>query len=954
MLYVENLDCRLEFNTQTSMKRRIRLQNIALILIWGIVAITVAGAVTQSGNEGADPNEMRIDLDRGAPGLARCLSEIRTRASILMVTAHPDDEDGGLLAFHTRGMGARGALLTLNRGEGGQNAMSTDFYDALGLLRTQELLAAGRYYGVDQYWTSVIDYGFSKTSEEALQKWGHDRVLGEVVRVVRMIHPLVITSVFSGAPTDGHGNHEVAGQLAQEAFVAAGDPSRFPEQLRAGLKIWNPAKVYERVPTFRVTKEGIYDYATDNYVPIRFFNYVSKEWINQRPSENVSIAEGTQNPAAGLTFFQMGRAGLGEQKSQNGGVTIPPASSRTSSYHRYGSRVASGDHEASMFDGIDTSIGGIATLAPGEKAFLKKGLSEISRSADNAASNFNSSQPAGIAPFLAQGLTATRALMRQVRESGLAEPGRSDVEFELKVKERQFETALTQSLQLSFDSFVASEQEQRRTEGVFGGPSATFTTAIPGQSFFVSADLLNQGPEAVGIESVAISATDGKEWDIHTGDSPAASLVFLESQKDVHVGFKVKAPENAVLTRPYFSRPDQEQAFYDLNDPRYENLSAAPYPLVATARINYRGAEVAISKYVLTRKHVEGIGLQADPLLMAPPISVQISPGAGAVPLDSESFVFTCMLQSNVKGNANGNLRLQLPSGWSSEPPDFRFSLKRDGDTQMVNFRITPRLIKSDDYQIKAIAEYQGKNYEEGYRLVGYPGVRPYPYYRPAAYKAVGVDVKVAPGLHVGFVPGTGDEVPRALEDLRVPLRVISAADLGSADLRDFDVIVLGVRAYAARPEVRSANSRLLDYVKNGGVLIVQYNVQDFDYGPYPLTLGSNPAKVVDEGSQVKFLDPNNPLLNWPNKITAADFSGWEEERGHGFLEKWDSRYQAVVETHDPDQAPQSSGLLLAHFGKGLYIYDAFALYRQLPAGVPGAYRILANLVSAGKNQGWR
>jgi hypothetical protein len=234
--------------------------------------------------------------------------------------------------------------------------------------------------------------------------------------------------------------------------------------------------------------------------------------------------------------------------------------------------------------------------------------------------------------------------------------------------------------------------------------------------------------------------------------------------------------------------------------------------------------------------------------------------------------------------------------------------------------------------------------------------LRSYPSYHPATFKAVGVDVKTAQNLHVGFLPGTGDDVPRALEDLGVQLQILSAADIETGDLSRFDAIVLGVRAYAVRPELRSANSRLLSYVNNGGVLIVQYNVQNFDpdYGPYPLTVGNAP-RVVDEAAPVVILDPPSPLFAWPNKITTADFDGWEEERGHGFMEKYDEHhYQALVETHDPDQKPQKGGLLVARYGKGIYVYNAFALYRQLPAGVPGAYRILANLVSLGKNPGWR
>ena len=282
--------------------------------------------------------------------------------------------------------------------------------------------------------------------------------------------------------------------------------------------------------------------------------------------------------------------------------------------------------------------------------------------------------------------------------------------------------------------------------------------------------------------------------------------------------------------------------------------------------------------------------------------------------------------------------------------------MARDGEDQMLAFTVYPGQVQPGEHRITAVAQYGGKTYTEGYRLTGYPGVLPYPYYRPAVYRAVGVDVKTAPGLRLGFLPGTGDDVPQALKNLGESVRILSATDLTQGDLSSYDAIILGVRAYAVRPELKQANARLLEYVHGDGVLIVQYNLQDFDqdYGPYPFSLGPNPSKVVDENSSVQLLEPGSPVFTWPNRITAKDFEGWVEERGHGFLRTWDPKYQALVETHDPDQDPQKGGLLLARYGRGAYIYDAFALYRQLPEGVPGAFRILANLVSLGKNPQWR
>ncbi len=819
-------------------------------------------------------------------------------------------------------------------------------------LRTQELLQAGRYYGVDQYWGSVVDYGFSKTREEALDKWGYERVLADVVRVVRMTRPLVLTSIFSGAPTDGHGNHQVSGQMAQEAFIAAGDPARFPEQIKEGLRPWKPVKVYARVPNFaRVKDNKIYDYAISKFVPMRFHNYVDNTWMTEKPSTNVEVDEGMVDPVAGLTFLQIARTGWGYQKSQYGGNLTPQPSPFSVGYHRYGSRIPAVDKEKSFYDGVDTSLAGIASLASGDTAFLKAGLQHMAKFADDADSNYKPGKPTAIAPALADGLKATRALLKQVEASPLAEPGKSDVAFELQRKEEQFETALALALGVSFNPVVAPEKAPDNRFG--GAQSPTFTIAIPGQSFAVETYVTNEGSDSVNVESVQVTPSDGKKWNIHPEKSPEP---VLAGGKQAKLRFTVAAPADAVLTKAYFTRPNFDQPYYDIADPRYRNLPLSPYPLAATAIVNYRGAEFTIHKAVQANQRVEGIGILENPLLMGPAISVSISPSAGAVPLAAKEFTFSCTLHSNVKGPASGTVRLRLPEGWTSAPAEAPFQFAHDDASETMTFQVTPRSVQARKYEIKAVAEYQGKTFEEGYHLVGYPGIRPYPSYRPSTYEAVGVDVKTAPGLRVGFLPGTGDDVPRALEDLGTQLQVLSSADIEGGDLSSFNAIVLGVRAYAVRPDLRAANHRLLDYVKNGGVLIVQYNLQNFDrnYGPYPFTLGNDPEKVVDEDSKVTFLDPGNPAFAWPNKINVEDFKGWGEERGHGFMESWDSHYKALVETHDPEQNPQSGGLLVAHYGKGVYVYDAFALYRQLPSGVPGAYRLLANLVSLGKNPEWK
>jgi len=566
------------------------LNRLNLWRAWATIAIVVVVAGLYASSSRAQQQSPAVDAiaiapDRGAAGMLRWLRALQTRASVLMFTAHPDDEDGGMLAYETRGQGARGGLMSLTRGEGGQDVMSMDLYDALGLVRTQELLAADRYYGVDQFFSSAIDYGFSKTREEALEKWDHERVLSDSVRVVRMMRPLVVTSVFNGAATDGHGNHQVTGQMAQEVYVAAGDPNRFPEQIREGLRPWSPLKMYARAPNFQVTDQGMYDYAIDKFVPARFFDYIHGTTLDKRPPVNVEIPEGVIDPAAGLTYLQIAREGLGFQKTQNGGGLVPMASPMTSAYHRYASRVPAADHENSFFDGIDVTVAGIATLAQGDTRFLKDGLGQISRLAGDALKQYAVDRPSAIAPMLADGLKATRALLEQVRTSSLSEPGKSDVIFELRVKEQQFEKALTAALGISFQTMVAAEGAGGRG-GRGGGPGTgpaaegqnaaaagrggrgggpTFTIAIPEQSFNVEARLFNQSPEALTVETVDVAPSDGKNWNVRAAGSTDHEVA---TGKEVQWRFAVTAPGDAALTRPYFTRPNEEQPYYDLIDTR--------------------------------------------------------------------------------------------------------------------------------------------------------------------------------------------------------------------------------------------------------------------------------------------------------------------------------------------------------------------------------------------------
>lgn len=918
----------------------------ALVLGLTIAAVQWAGAQTPAQiTAGARTFYRPLEADRGASALWQSLEKLHTRASLMMVTAHPDDEDGGMLAYESREQGARAALLTLNRGESGQNVISNNYWDQLGLVRTNELLEADRYYGVQQYFSRVADFGFSKTREESLKIWGYDRVFCDVVRVVRMNRPLVMTSVFIGNLTDGHGHHQVAGQMNQEAYKAAGDPNVCPAQIKEGLLPWTPLKVYARVPSFSISPKGMYDYATDRWVPVRFFDYVTGQWSDQVPATNVEVPEGDVNPLFGDSYLQYARQGLGWQKTQNGGMGVPLDGSFNSPYHRYGSRVATTDHEKTFFDGIDVSLEGIATLAPGDNAFLKQGLSKMNGLVEDAMRNFSPNQPDKIAPSLAEGLKETRGLMKQVQDSNFSAEAKYNVLHELRIKETQFNDALAESLGVTLAAVLAPPPAAPGHFGFSMTPEDISRLVIPGQAFGVDAYATNTGGAGVHFDSLSLRATDGTDWKIDA-EKPASG--DLNSGQRDEVKFQVTAPEDAALTRPYFVRPSVEQSYYDLEKPQYFSRPFAPYPLYASVAFSYEGTQATISADVMTAEHVTGFGSLYDPLIVAPAISVTTAQHATIIPLDSKQTSLDVTIHNNVAGAAKGTLHLNLPEGWTSTPQTADFSLAQRGQDQSVSFTLHPSGLSEKPYSITAAADFNGKEYTEGYVTAGYNGLPPYNEYYPASEKLTGVNVKVAPGLNVGYVMGTGDNVPQSLESLGVHAHLLSDADLSGGDLSKYNVIVLGVRAYTARPELTTYNQRLLDFVHNGGELVVQYQSDEYDhnFGPYPYTLSRNPEKVVDETAKVQILDPRDPLMSWPNKITIKDFDGWMEERGHSFMREWSPEYKALTEVHDPDQDPQKGGLLYARYGRGEYVYVAFALYRQLEEGVPGSYRIFANLLS--------
>lgn len=912
------------------------------------------GSFTDPANlrgEHVKPSDGReLPVDQGARGLEQMLRRLNTRASILNIVAHPDDEDGGMLAFYSRGEGARVADMSLTRGEGGQNAVTGDFEDALGLLRTQELLSSDRYPGIDQFFGTEVDFGFSKTKEEAFGKWTHERVLYDAVRAIRLYRPLVITSTWIGGVTDGHGQHQVAGQIAQEAFKAAGDPSIFPELTREGIFPWQPLKVYARVPQQAITSQGLFDYATGQYTPALFTNYVTGAVTSQPPSTDVVVHEGKADPllsdpgasnpadtkASGAhSYVQFARIGLGLQRSQVGpGVRNAPAGAFDVSYHRFSSKLSAAHQKPSedtFFDGIDTSLNGIASLAPSAPASLPAALASIQKLIALASNRFTATDPGRISPTLADALHQTDALLAATEKARFDATEKASLLHELRVKRVQLNQALLLALGLSM------KVNARVSDAPLHTPiqAEAYLTKAGEQSVLIDRMYSWPASQTSGMDSTTHRPGHGMMWEHGTAGISGPPSAYTFHDPCMLTG-------TSASTRPYFHRDSPEQPVYTLSDPNLRNAPATPPALTCVAELKYNGVPLTIA----------AVGTHdGQPVSLVPPMTVALSAQAQVLPADQRTAQAAVTVHMDEKFVGNP-VSLRSTNGWTVTPST---APPLSGATPLT---LTPPGANSPPSTLlTASAQMSGSSFDESYRPVGYAGLPRTNFYIPARDRIVPVDLKLPSTLRLAYLPGTGDAVPEALSSVGLHATTLSVADLTADKLSRFDTVLVGVRAYAAHPELHGGPTQaLLDFARNGGNVVLQYQTAEFTGAdaPYPLALGRDAEKVVDEAAGVDLLEPSSPLLSTPNRISTADFGGWIEERGHGFLRTWSDKYSALTETHDPGsvaehvapQEPQRGGLITTPLGKGRWTYVAFALYRQVPAAVPGAFRLMVNLLN--------
>ncbi|MDX2039870.1 MAG: PIG-L family deacetylase [Acidobacteriota bacterium] len=892
--------------------KRSALFSIVVCLLWtGLSAIDFNSSRAQV----QTPAE-----NKGAAAAWQALLRLRSTATVMHTTAHPDDEDGAMLTWLSRHEGIRTGLLSLNRGEGGANLVGPELYDALGILRTEELLAASRFYGVDLMFTRVTDFGFSKRLDETIEHWGKEVVLKDVVHTVRMYRPDVILSRFHGKPRDGHGNHQAAGLLSAEAFKAAADPNAFPEHFKEGLRPWQVKKLYRSV--------------------------------RENEASTLKVDVGTYDPLTGKSYREIARDGLSHQRSQGAGSSRAALGSSMSAWLLEESLVGKNEKENTIFDGIDTTILGMAKLAGSINITAE--LTALNNSVEAAIKKFDARQPWTVSGDLAAAAKTVLDLTAKIKAANIEAASKDLLLFLLGNKERELNDAMNKALGLAMEVLVdPAARAEGQGGGGFGQPRETFNVAIPGQQFSLTLSVFNRSPIKTEINKFSIAAPNGWQTDIKGGGiEQRAGSSMLKEQYQVYV------PNNAEYSRPYWSRASElRDHIYQINKPEFLHLPFAPPDVVGMFNYEVGGVRFALTQPAQTIYIDRPWGEQRRLLTVAPAIGVALSPRVGVVPVGAAqtSFNVTVNVLNNVKGNSTGKVRLKLPTGWTAIPAEQTFNFTHEGEISNFSFKVSvPRVSSGDaDFKIQAVAEYAGREYTEGYEVIAHRDNEPRHLYRPATMAVRGVDVKVAPNLSVGYVMGVGDEIPKALEQIGVKVTMLGENDLASGNLDGFDAVIIGIRATAVRDDLKAYSKRLLEYCERGGNLIYQYQTQEFDsapYGPYPYKLGARAEEVSEEDSKITILDPANPIFNAPNKITLADFDNWVEERGSKWMSTWDERYKPLLECNDRQQAPQKGGLMYAQHGKGTFVYAAYAFYRQLPAGVQGGYRLFANIVSLKKH----
>ncbi|NVO30452.1 PIG-L family deacetylase [Hymenobacter lapidiphilus] len=848
------------------------------------------------------------------------LKKLNVLGSALYIAAHPDDENTRLLAYLANGRLVETGYLSCTRGDGGQNLIGPELREGLGVIRTQELLAARRVDGGRQFFTRANDFGFSKTAAETFTIWDKEQVLADMVWVIRQRRPDVMITRFPPDARAGHGHHTASAMLAIEAFDAAADPKRFPEQLQY-VQPWQAKRLLWNTGSFFV-KAG------------------------EDMSQYFQLDAGGFNPLLGRSYGEIAAESRTKHKSQGFG-----SSAQRGEAPEYFQLLKGTPAKTDLFDGVDLTWNRV----PGGAA--------VGKLVDEVIRNYDAANPSASVA----GLIAVRKSFGNPISNG-NNIGNTSAMSWLFGKRQQVDALIQACMGLHLEA------------------TATSTTVAMNQPVEINWQVLspsNVRAKLLRVRSTAYAVTDSAidkaliSGQLLTGKTtiePTVGMgttqpywllnsgtVGMYSLPDKYVLFQSRLKHNRFITNAFGL--DGKRTNY--TDP-YTTVTLSKGDIVYGKQMlvgHPQNPAVADMHFYITveeefldfavpvqYKHTDPVhGEIYEPLTVVPPVMVNIG-GQAFVFADNAPKTVPVTVRAG-KAGVKGSVALTLPAGWQSEPASYPFDLAAKDAEQTVQFQVRPGAgAKEGKTELRAVATVEGQAYSRGYQVIDYDHIPTQTLFPEATAPLVKLDLKRR-GQQIGYLMGAGDEVPEALRQIGYTVTLLKPEDLTETNLRRFDAVVLGIRAYNTVEQLKARQPALLKYVEQGGNVVVQYVVNRGtvlpEIGPYPMTLGRD--RVTVEDAPVTLLNPTQPLLNTPNRIRPADFKGWEQEQGLYYPAKWDPRYQTVISSQDPGETPKESAILVANYGKGHYIYTGLSLFRELPAGVPGAYRILTNMVSLGK-----
>ncbi len=802
------------------------------------------------------------------------LEKLQVLGSVLYVAAHPDDENTAMLTYLSNDRLVRTAYLSLTRGDGGQNLIGPEQRELMGLIRTQELLQARRIDGGEQFFSRANDFGYSKHARETFQIWDRDLVLSDVVQIIRKYRPDVIITRFPPTRNAGHGHHEASALLAIEAFSAAADPTKFPEQLdsypvwQAKRLLWN---CYSR-------RRGVFS----NLPP--------------DSAQTYPVEIGTYNTLLGKSHMVIAAMSRSMHRSQGFGATRSRTERTDYVMHMAGEKA-----EDDLLDNINLTWSRLPES------------SNISNPLKEALEKYSSRAPQKILPELLKAYAAMQAHPKKDADS----------RYWITYKQNELKSLIKACSAFWLDADAAT------------------SVISPGDSLGITLELMSRLSDDIEVKSLKIVDVYGEEVYTHSG-----MPMNLEKGKMFNPKIGIKVPSTISNSQPYWLIDRPGKGLFQINNPELVGYPENEAPLMVQAEVQMFGQSLTFKQKVQYKWTQPDKGELYRDLTIVPP--VLISQNLNSVLFAGNDAKTVNLKVQAGKAQVSGTFKLELPEGWKAEPAEYRFQLSEKDETQNVKVKLTPPSFVSDAY-LKVLVKLDQETAfhpTNGIKVIEYPHIPTQTVFPPTEIRLVKLDLKTA-GKNIGYIPGAGDAIPESLMQFDYQVTELNQTSL-EQDLSDFDAIVVGIRAYNTQSWLKFAQKNLLEYVKNGGNLVVQYQtnrrlVLD-EIGPYPMKLSRD--RVTVEEAPMKFLKPKHPVLNQPNKITQKDFDGWVQERGLYFANKWDDRYQTILSSQDPGEKELSGGLLYTKYGQGTFIYTGLSFFRELPAGVSGAYRLFINLIS--------